>query len=75
MSLREPFLHSTPIFSLRPTQITLGIYEVRQKRGVCAVAVRGEKAKERKAVKDCASIGSTAENPVGGEGSLPLESL
>jgi hypothetical protein len=32
MSLREPVLHATPILSLRPTQITLGMNEVYQKR-------------------------------------------
>jgi hypothetical protein len=32
MSLREPILNSTPILSLRPTQITLGMHEVHQKR-------------------------------------------
>ena len=32
MSLREPVLHATPILSLRPTQITLGMTEVYQKR-------------------------------------------
>jgi hypothetical protein len=32
MTLREPVLHATPILSLRPTQITLGMNEVRQKR-------------------------------------------
>jgi hypothetical protein len=32
MSIREPVLHATPILSLRPTQITLGMYEVRRKR-------------------------------------------
>jgi hypothetical protein len=29
---REPVLHPTPILSLRPTQMTLGMYEVHQKR-------------------------------------------
>ncbi|MGA9847861.1 MAG: ParB-like protein [Roseiarcus sp.] len=32
MTLREPVLHATPILSLRPTQITLGMNEVHQKR-------------------------------------------
>src|SRR5271165_4354550 len=32
MSLREPVLKATPILSLRPTQITLGMNEVHQKR-------------------------------------------
>ena len=32
MTLREPVLHATPILSLRPTQITLGMVEVHQKR-------------------------------------------
>jgi hypothetical protein len=32
MSIREPVLHPTPILSLRPTQITLGMYEVLRKR-------------------------------------------
>ena len=32
MSLREPLLHATPILTLRPTQITLGMVEVAQKR-------------------------------------------
>ncbi len=32
MTLREPVLHTTPILSLRPTQITLGMVEVHQKR-------------------------------------------
>ncbi len=32
MSIREPILNSTPILSLRPTQITLGMNEVHQKR-------------------------------------------
>jgi hypothetical protein len=32
MSIREPVLHPTPILGLRPTQITLGMYEVHRKR-------------------------------------------
>ena len=32
MSLREPVLHPTPILSLRPTQITVGMKEVFRKR-------------------------------------------
>ena len=32
MSLREPVLHATPILSLRPTQISVGMQEVRRKR-------------------------------------------
>ncbi len=32
VSPREPLLHATPILSLRPTQMTLGMHEVRQKR-------------------------------------------
>jgi hypothetical protein len=32
MSLREPVLHATPVLSLRPTQMTLGMQEVRRKR-------------------------------------------
>ncbi len=32
LSAREPVLHSTPILSLRPTQMTLGMHEVFQKR-------------------------------------------
>ncbi len=32
MTLREPVLHPTAILSLRPTQITLGMVEVHQKR-------------------------------------------
>jgi hypothetical protein len=31
-SPRDPVLHSTPILSLRPTQMTLGMHEVYQKR-------------------------------------------
>ena len=31
-SLREPILHPTPILSLRPTQMTLGMVEVHRKR-------------------------------------------
>jgi hypothetical protein len=31
-SLREPILHPTPILSLRPTQMTLGMTEVQRKR-------------------------------------------
>lgn len=31
-SLREPILHPTPILSLRPTQMTLGMAEVHRKR-------------------------------------------
>jgi hypothetical protein len=31
-SLREPILHPTPILSLRPTQMTLGMTEVERKR-------------------------------------------
>jgi hypothetical protein len=30
--LREPILHATPILDLRPTQMTLGMYEVTEKR-------------------------------------------
>ena len=30
--VREPVLHSTPIDSLRPTQMTVGMREVAQKR-------------------------------------------
>jgi hypothetical protein len=32
MSLREPVLHATPILSLRPTQLSVGMQEVRRKR-------------------------------------------
>jgi hypothetical protein len=32
MNLREPVLHSTSILSLRPTQISVGMQEVRRKR-------------------------------------------
>ncbi len=32
MSLREPILHATPILSLRPTQMSVGLQEVRRKR-------------------------------------------
>jgi hypothetical protein len=32
MSMREPVLHTTPILSLRPTQISVGMQEVRRKR-------------------------------------------
>jgi hypothetical protein len=32
MSMREPILHPIPILSLRPTQMTVGMREVREKR-------------------------------------------
>jgi hypothetical protein len=32
MSIREPILHPTPILSLRPTQMTIGMVEVYRKR-------------------------------------------
>ena len=39
--LREPILHPTPILSLRPTQMTLGMTKVNRKR-----AARNKKASE-----------------------------
>src|SRR5215470_2104509 len=32
VAVREPVLHPVPILSLRPTQITVGMYEVNEKR-------------------------------------------
>ena len=43
-TLREPVLHPTPILSLRPTQMTLGMHEVRQKREAWKTRVSGRLA-------------------------------
>ena len=45
MSLREPVLHATPILSLRPTQMTLGMKEVGQKRDAWRTKAAGDLAK------------------------------
>jgi hypothetical protein len=41
---REPVLHPTPILSLRPTQMTLGMHEVHQKREAWKTKVSGRLA-------------------------------
>ncbi len=41
---REPVLHPTPILSLRPAQMTLGMHEVRQKREAWKTKVSGRLA-------------------------------
>ncbi len=43
-TLPEPVLHPTPILSLRPTQMTLGMHEVRQKRAAWKTKVSGRLA-------------------------------
>src|SRR5262249_809481 len=35
MSIREPLLHPVPVKDLRPTQITVGLHEVKAKRPEC----------------------------------------
>jgi hypothetical protein len=44
-SLRDPILHPTPILSLRPTQMTLGMTEVHRKRAAWSKKTSGDLAK------------------------------
>ena len=43
-SRRDPVLHSTPIAELRPTQMTVGLLEVKRKRGAWHVKDEAEKS-------------------------------
>jgi hypothetical protein len=56
---REPVLHSIPILSLRPTQMTIGVREVEEKRRRWRASRPPSKAEEQSRSNPAAEGSST----------------